>query len=134
MISLKQYLKHLSSYLHLGGTARNTLALSAPMMMLRRVYLRVTVGHAIGCRRPWTTSRMPNRGSLQEHFFAISKGITALGAPRASRMKMMVFTGLQYFAAYVAVAVSAFDSELFLIVFFAIRHPVSAKIFILRYI
>lgn len=101
-------------------------------MMLRRVGLRVTVDDAVGGGGSWTAPRVPDGGSLQEHLLAIAEGIAALGATSARRVEVMVLAGLQDLAAYVPVAVRALNAELFLVVFLAIRHPVSVKLVIFR--
>jgi len=58
-----------------------------------------------------TAPRMPNSCSLQKHFFAITKGVTALRAAGASGMKMVVVTGLQDFARDESEAIGALDAE-----------------------
>ena len=58
-----------------------------------------------------TATWMPNGCTLQKHFFAITKGVTALGAAGASGMKMVVVTGLQDFARDESEAIGALDAE-----------------------
>lgn len=58
-----------------------------------------------------TATRMPNGCPLQKHFFAITKGVTALGAAGASGVKMVVVTRLQDFARDESEAIGALDTE-----------------------
>jgi len=54
---------------------------------------------------------MPNGGTLQEHFLAITEGVAALGTTGASGMKMVVVTGLQDFARNKSEAIGALDTK-----------------------
>lgn len=95
--------------------------------MLRSVSFTVTIDDAVRATGPWSATRMPYRGTLQVHLFPVPERITALGASRASRMKVMIITGLEDFAADVAVAVGALYAKLFLIILLAVRYPVSGS-------
>ena len=64
-----------------------------------------------GLVRSRTASRMPYGGALQEHFLAITKGVAALSTTGASRMKMVVVTGLQDFSRDKSETVGALDTK-----------------------
>ena len=75
-----------------------------------------------------TTSGMPDGGTLQEHFFAISKGITAFGTASASWMKMVVVTGLQDFSRDKSETVGALDAKEILIVLLTVGCAIFAHV------
>jgi len=95
--------------------------------MLRSVSIPVSVHDTIGSGRSWTAAWMPYSGTLQIHFFSIAERVAAFRAARASRMEMMVVTGLQDLAANVTVAIGALYSKLLLIILLAVRHAVSVE-------
>lgn len=111
------------SYLHLRSAARNPFRLP----MLRSVCFPVTVNDPVGPTGPWTTTWMPNSCALQVHFLSVAEGIATLCASGARRVEMMIITGLQDLAADVTTAVGALHAELLLVVFLAVRHPISVE-------
>jgi len=54
---------------------------------------------------------MPNGGALQEHFLAITEGVTAFSTSCARGMKMVIVTGLQDFSRNKSKTVGAFDTK-----------------------
>ena len=93
--------------------------------MLRRVSFAVAIHDTIWTARAWSATRMPNGGPLQVHLLSVTERIAALGATSAGRMKMMIVAGLQHLSADVTIAVGTFHTKLLLVIFLAVRHPVS---------
>ena len=79
-----------------------------------------------------TAPRMPDCGSLQEHFFSIAERIPAFGASGARRMEVVVIAGLQHFSRNEPAAVGAFNPEECLVILFAVGISVLAHIFTVK--